>query len=197
MKERTGAKRFDDCLHERAHVLEGADFGPQVHRIVDAIVDALRRGGRVFWFGNGGSAAMAQHFAAELSGRFLHDRPAWGSLALTVDTSALTAIANDYGFETVFARQLQGLCKHGDVVVGLTTSGNSPNVVAGLKAARDCGAVTVAFSGNGGGDVLRYADIALIGPTGPSWKAQEVHLALGHIVCELVELQMLEGGSGG
>jgi D-sedoheptulose 7-phosphate isomerase len=191
MTERARTKRFDDCIAERSGLLEADIFGPAVERIVDAIVRALGSGGRIFWFGNGGSAAMAQHFAAELSGRFLHDRPAWGSLALTVDTSALTAIANDYGFETIFSRQLQGLCKPGDVAVGLTTSGNSPNVVAGLKTARECGAVTVAFTGNGGGAVLALADISLVGPSGPSWKAQEVHLTLGHIVCELIELRML------
>jgi D-sedoheptulose 7-phosphate isomerase len=191
MSEPTKQKNFDDCLAERAGLLRGGDYAAGVGRMVEAISTSIRNGGRVFWFGNGGSAAMAQHFAAELSGRFLHERPAWGGIALTVDTSALTAIANDYGYERVFARQLEGLCKRGDVAVGLTTSGNSPNVVLGLEAARGLGAITVALTGDGGGDVLHHADVALVGPTGPSWKTQEVHLALGHIVCELVELRLI------
>jgi D-sedoheptulose 7-phosphate isomerase len=191
MSEPTKQKNFDDCLAERADLLRGGDYAAGVGRTVDAIATSIRNGGRIFWFGNGGSAAMAQHFAAELSGRFLHERPAWGGIALTVDTSALTAIANDYGYERIFARQLEGLCKRGDVAVGLTTSGNSPNVVLGLEAARGLGAITIALTGNGGGDVLRHADVALVGPAGPSWKTQEVHLALGHIVCELVELRLI------
>ncbi|HXW77688.1 MAG TPA: SIS domain-containing protein [Candidatus Eremiobacteraceae bacterium] len=190
MSEPVKIKTFADCIAERTHV-DYSGYAASVQQAVDAIVKTIQASGRVFWFGNGGSAAMAQHFAAELSGRFLLDRPAWGSVALSVDTSALTAIANDYGFETVFARQLQGLCRRGDVAVGLTTSGNSPNVVKGLSQARECGATTVALSGNGGGDVMRVADVALVGPSGPSWKVQEVHLALGHIICELVELRLV------
>jgi D-sedoheptulose 7-phosphate isomerase len=151
------------------------------------VVACLRADGRVYFFGNGGSAAEAQHLAAELSGRFLLDRPAYAGLALTVDTSALTAIANDYGYENIFARQLEGLVRPGDVAVGMTTSGESANVVSGLRTARAKGAVAIAFSGNGGGAVARESDIAIVGPSGPSWKVQEVHLALGHIVCELVE----------
>ena len=156
-------------------------------RAVEVVVAALRAGGRVFFFGNGGSAAEAQHLAAELSGRFMIDRPAYAGLALTVDTSALTAIANDYGYEHVFARQLEGLARPGDVAVGMSTSGESANVVRGLRTARTKGATTIAFSGNGGGAVARESDIAFVGPAGPSWKVQEVHLALGHILCELVE----------
>ncbi|MBV8264684.1 MAG: SIS domain-containing protein [Candidatus Eremiobacteraeota bacterium] len=163
------------------------EHGAAMTRAVDVVVAALRAGGRVFFFGNGGSAAEAQHLAAELSGRFLIDRPAYAGLALTVDTSALTAIANDYGYEHVFARQLEGLARPGDVAVGMSTSGESANVVRGLRTARTKGATTIAFSGNGGGAMTRESDIAFIGPAGPSWKVQEVHLALGHILCELVE----------
>lgn len=183
-------KTYADCLAERADLWRGADYADPVARVVDAIVQAIRAEGRVYFFGNGGSAAQAQHLAAELSGRFLRERPAWGGVALSVDTSALTAIANDYGYHRVFARQVEGLAKPGDVAVGLTTSGKSPNVIAGLVAARDRGAVSVAFTGNGGGPIVDVADIAIVGPTGPSWKVQEVHMTLGHIVCELVELAM-------
>lgn len=166
------------------------DFARPVQQAVEVIVAALRNGGRVYFFGNGGSAAQAQHLAAEFSGRFLLDRPAWAGLALTVDTSALTAIANDYGYDHVFARQLEGLVQPGDVACGITTSGESRNVVAGLRTARAKGATTVAFSGNGGGAATREADIALTGPSGPSWKVQEVHMVLGHIMCELVEIAL-------
>jgi D-sedoheptulose 7-phosphate isomerase len=188
--KRRAVKTFADCMAERADLWQGADYSGVVTKIVDALVRAIGGGGRVYFFGNGGSAAQAQHLAAELSGRFLLDRQAWGGLALSVDTSALTAIANDYGYDQVFARQISGLAKPGDVAVGLTTSGKSPNVIAGLRAAHENGAVTVAFTGNGGGPIRDVADISIVGPTGPSWKVQEVHLTLGHIVCELVELAL-------
>jgi D-sedoheptulose 7-phosphate isomerase len=165
-------------------------YAEPVRLAVEAIVKSLAGGGRVYFFGNGGSAAQAQHLAAELSGRFLLDRPAWAGLALSVDTSALTAIANDYGYEHVFARQLEGLAQAGDVAVGLTTSGESANVVAGLRTARAKSAITIAFSGNGGGSAARESDIAITGPRGPSWKVQEVHMVLGHIICELVEVAL-------
>jgi D-sedoheptulose 7-phosphate isomerase len=183
-------KSFADCVSERGGMWQLEDYAAPVGQAVDATFKSLLAGGRVYFFGNGGSAAEAQHLAAELSGRFLLDRPAYAALALTVDTSALTAIANDYGYEHVFARQLEGLVRPGDVAVGMTTSGESANVVAGLRTARAKGAITIAFSGNGGGTVARESDIAIVGPTGPSWKVQEVHLALGHILCELVEVAL-------
>ena len=171
-------------------MFDWARYQAPVERIVEALVASLRASRQIYFFGNGGSAAQAQHLAAELSGRFLLERRALAGLALSVDTSALTAIANDYGFERVFARQLEGLVQHGDVAVGLTTSGNSKNVIEALRVGRERGATTVAFSGNGGGAIVQVADIALVGPHGPSWKVQEVHLALGHIICELVELAL-------
>jgi D-sedoheptulose 7-phosphate isomerase len=184
------AKSFADCVAERRDMWQLDEYAAPLGKAVDAVVNSLLGGGRVFFFGNGGSAAEAQHLAAELSGRFLLDRPAYAGLALTVDTSALTAIANDYGYEHVFARQLEGLVRPGDIAIGLTTSGESPNVVAGMRTARAKGALGIAFSGNGGGTVARESDIALIGPSGPSWKIQEVHLVLGHILCELVEVAL-------
>ena len=187
MSQAASTKSFAECVAERRDLWQLERYATPVGQAVDALVKALRAGGRVYFFGNGGSAAEAQHLAAELSGRFLLDRPAYAGLALTVDTSALTAIANDYGYEHIFARQLEGLVRPGDVAVGMTTSGESANVVSGLRTARAKGAVAIAFSGNGGGTVARESDIAIVGPNGPSWKVQEVHLALGHILCELVE----------
>jgi D-sedoheptulose 7-phosphate isomerase len=183
-------------MAERADLWKTGAYAQGVHDTVDAIVRCIRSGGRVFWFGNGGSAAQSQHLAAELSGRFLLEREGWGGLALSVDTSALTAIGNDYGFEHVFSRQIHGLCHEGDVAIGLTTSGKSPNVIEGLREARTRGATTVTLTGNGGGPVVKHADIALIGPNGPSWKIQEVHLTLGHIICELVELALVKEPAG-
>lgn len=188
----TRAKSFADCVAERRDMWRLEEYALPINQAVNAVVKSLSGSGRVFFFGNGGSAAEAQHLAAELSGRFLLDRPAYAGLALTVDTSALTAIANDYGFEHVFARQLEGLVRPGDVAVGMTTSGESPNVVAGLRTARAKGAIAIAFTGNSGGTVARESDIAIVGPTGPSWKVQEVHLALGHILCELVEVALAD-----
>ena len=191
MSRLASRKSFAQCVAERRELFALDELEAPMGRAVDALTTSLRSGGRVFFFGNGGSAAQAQHLAAELSGRFLLDRQAYAGLALTVDTSALTAIANDYGYDHVFARQLEGLARPGDVAVGLTTSGESANVVSGLRVARAKEAITVAFSGNGGGTVAREADIALVGPAGPSWKVQEVHLALGHILCELVEAALV------
>lgn len=188
---KTLRKRYADCMAERADLWRGADYGEAVERAVDAIVRCVRADGRVFFFGNGGSAAQAQHLAAEFSGRFLLERPAFAGIALSVDTSALTAIANDYGFDRIFARQLEGLARRGDVAIGITTSGASRNVVEGLRVARERGAVTIALTGNGGGPVLDHADIAIVGPNGPSWKVQEVQFALGHIICELAELELV------
>lgn len=187
MSQAASIKSFAQCVAERRDLMQLDSHETAMDRAVRAVVTALHAGGRVYFFGNGGSAAEAQHLAAELSGRFMLDRPAYGGLALTVDTSALTAIANDYGYEHIFARQLQGLVHPGDVAVGMSTSGESANVVLGLRTAKALGATTIAFSGNGGGSVARESDIAFVGPSGPSWQVQEVHLALGHILCELVE----------
>ncbi len=187
------SKSFSDCVAERVGMWQFDDYAKSVTQAVELVVKSLAAGGRVYFFGNGGSAAQAQHLAAELAGRFLIDRPAWAGLALSVDTSALTAIANDYGYDHVFARQLEGLVRVGDVAIGLTTSGESPNVVAGLRTARARGAITICFTGNGGGAVVNESDVAIVGPRGPAWKVQEVHLALGHILCELVEGALAQG----
>lgn len=162
------------------------------HKIAEAIVAALRAGNKLLIIGNGGSAADAQHLAAEFSGRFLRERRGLPSEALSVNPSAVTAIANDYGYERVFARQVEAFAQPGDVVVGITTSGNSPNVVAGLEEAKRLGATTIAFTGNGGGKVAAVADIALVGPDGHSALIQEVHITMGHVVCELVEQALFQ-----
>jgi D-sedoheptulose 7-phosphate isomerase len=178
---------FDELIAERDGLLRRAHLRDQAVAIASALVSSLASGGRIYWFGNGGSAADAQHLAAELSGRYRRERPSLASEALSTNTSAVTAIANDYGYDVVFARQLEGSLRRGDVAVGLTTSGNSKNVVLGLEAARARGGVTVAFTGNGGGAVATAADFVLLGPDGYAAPIQEVHITMGHIVCDLVE----------
>jgi D-sedoheptulose 7-phosphate isomerase len=186
-----GRRGFAELLADRRGQLERPHYQAQVEAIAHAIARAFREGHRVWWFGNGGSAADAQHLAAEFSGRFLRERGGWPSEAFTVNTSAVTAIANDFGYDHVFERMTEALARPGDVVVGITTSGTSKNVVAGLRRAKDVGAIAVAFTGNGGGTVAEIADLALIGPDGYSAIVQEVHITMGHIICDLVEQELL------
>jgi D-sedoheptulose 7-phosphate isomerase len=186
-----GRRGFAELLADRKGQLDKPHYAAQVAAIVAALTLAFRSGNKVLWFGNGGSAADAQHLAAEFSGRFLRERGGLPSEALTVNSSAVTAIANDFGYEQVFARMVEALAKPGDVVVGITTSGTSKNVVLGLEVARRVGATTVAFTGNGGGAVAAAADLILLGPDGYSAIVQEVHITMGHIICDLVEQELL------
>lgn len=154
------------------------------------LVEAFRSGHKLLVFGNGGSAADAQHIAAEFINKYAMPRPSLPAIALTTDTSALTSIANDESFEEVFSKQIEGLARKGDVVIGITTSGRSPNVVRGLIAAKEIGATTIAFSGRGGGPVVDPADIAVVVPHDETARIQEVHITCGHIICQLVDEEM-------
>ena len=190
-----GRRDFDELLADRRGLLDAAHYREQVERIVAAMVTALRGGKKILWCGNGGSAAEAQHMAAELSGRFLRERPGLHSEALSVNSSTLTCIGNDYGYDQVFSRQVEAFAHPGDVVIGMTTSGGSPNVVLALEAAKRRGAIAIAFTGNGGGRVAEVADLALVGPDGYAAIVQEVHQVMAHIVCDLVEQELIfEGG---
>jgi D-sedoheptulose 7-phosphate isomerase len=180
-------KDFRALLDERRGLLDADRYEAVTDRIARTLVAAFNAGRKVLWCGNGGSAADAQHLAAEFSGRFLRERRGLPSEALSVNSSAVTAIANDYGYDRVFARQVEAFAQPGDVVIGISTSGNSPNIVLALEEANRIGATTIAFSGNGGGRMADVADITLIGPDGYSALVQEVHITLGHIVCDLVE----------
>jgi D-sedoheptulose 7-phosphate isomerase len=186
-----GRRDYDALLADRRGLLDAPHYRVETHAIADAIVAALRSGNSVFWCGNGGSAAQAQHMAAELSGRYLRERPGLRSEALSVNSSTLTSIGNDYGYDRVFARQVEAFARPGDVVIGLTTSGTSANVVRALEAAKARGALAVAFTGNGGGPAAGIADLCLSGPCGYAAIVQEVHLAIGHIVCDLVEQRLI------
>jgi len=151
---------------------------------------ALRAGNKILLAGNGGSAADAQHLAAEFVSRFYFDRPGLAAIAFTTDTSALTAIGNDYGFERLFSRQVDALGRHGDVFIGISTSGRSPNILAALRECRSKGIVTVGFAGETGGDMPPLCDHCLRMPSRETPKIQEGHITVGHIVCGLVEREM-------
>jgi D-sedoheptulose 7-phosphate isomerase len=161
-----------------------------VVRAAEVMRGALDRGGKVLAFGNGGSAAEAQHFAAELVGRFARDRRAAAALALTTDTSVLTAIGNDFSFERVFARQIEALGRPGDVALGISTSGQSPNVIAALESARAGGLATIGLTGGDGGAIGALVDVHVNVPHGVVARVQEVQLVLLHVLCELVEREL-------
>lgn len=160
--------------------------GPVVNAAL-AMKSCIEAGGKIMFCGNGGSAADAQHFAAELMGRFLVDRAPMASIALTVDTSALTAIGNDYGFEQVFSRQVRGLGRPGDVLFGISTSGNSANIVEAFTVAQEIGIKTIALTGGGGGKMALHADYLINAPSLSTPRIQELHVAIGHTICELIE----------
>jgi D-sedoheptulose 7-phosphate isomerase len=169
-------------LHERVR----SNLGPAVVA-AQAISDALKAGHKLLLFGNGGSAADAQHAAAELVGRFQRERAAMAAIALTVDTSILTAVGNDYSFKQVFARQIEALGNRGDVAMGISTSGESPNVVAALQAAKAKGLRTIALTGRDGGSVGGAAEIHVNVPDQNTQRVQEVHMTLLHVICEVIE----------
>ena len=163
----------------------------ELTQAVDACVRALRSGSKLMFAGNGGSAAEAQHFSAEMVGRFLKERRPLPSIALSTDTSALTAIGNDYGYEHVFSRQVEALGNEGDVLIAMSTSGRSPNVLLAIKSARDRGVITIALTGATARDMGEVADIVLKVPSSHTPQIQEGHLVLGHLLCGMVESQLL------
>ncbi|MEJ2435437.1 MAG: SIS domain-containing protein [Pseudolabrys sp.] len=174
---------------EVARKTEGALSGAFA-ALTGACVQSLRGGGKLMFFGNGGSAADAQHLAAELAVRYKQNRAAIAALALTTDTSVLTAAANDLGFEQVFARQIEALGRPGDVAIAISTSGRSPNILAGLKQARTKGLVTAALGGKGGGDMVGLADHLLVVPCDTTARIQEMHIMLGQMLCGALEVEL-------
>jgi len=158
--------------------------------LLSACVTSIRGGGKIMLFGNGGSAADAQHLAAELTIRYKRDRAAIAAMALTADTSALTAAGNDFGFERIFARQIEALGRPGDVAIAMSTSGKSPNVIAALKQARAMRLVTAALGGKGGGDMVGLADHLLVVPSDTTARIQEMHIMLGQMLCGALEIEL-------
>ena len=164
--------------------------------LVTACVGSIRGGGKLMFFGNGGSAADAQHLATELTVRYKKDRAAIAAIALTTDTSALTAAGNDLGFETIFARQIEALGRPGDIAIAISTSGKSPNVVAALRQAKTMKVITAALGGKGGGDLKGLADHLLVVPSGTTARIQEMHIAIGQMLCGALEIELGLVGQG-
>jgi D-sedoheptulose 7-phosphate isomerase len=194
MRERT-LTPWRRAIAERAELLSVLTNGPiggEVMQLASLVAGALRAGAAILFFGNGGSAALAQHAAAELVGRFEKERAALRAVALTTDTSILTAVANDYGYDRVFERQINGIAQRGDVAIGLSTSGRSPNVLRGLRAARHRGATTVALLGKGGGPARRLADFPLVIPVSRVALVQEAHELIVHVLCDEIERRLSE-----
>ena len=182
-----------DSISVKNKILEDEELVNSMHEVADECIAAYRQGNRVLLAGNGGSAADAQHIAAEFVGRYAFDRPGLPAIALSTDTSMLTAIANDYGFDQIFRRQLEANGKKGDVFIGISTSGNSPNVTAALQRARELDIITVGLTGQGGGVMQSLCDYCIQVPSMSTPRIQESHIMLGHIICGLVE-EALFGG---
>jgi D-sedoheptulose 7-phosphate isomerase len=182
------ASTFSDSLQRHRETFASAEqYQAQAIELLQAVKSSLQRGGKVVFMGNGGSAADSQHLAAEFMVRYKQERRPLAALALTTDTSILTAHANDYEFATVFERQVQGLVKPEDVVIGLTTSGTSRNINLGLQAAKDIGAFTVALTGRDGGQVVRIAQLAIVVRSQETARIQEMHMFIGHWLCEALD----------
>jgi len=168
-------------------LLKSSEVVTLVAKVSEVLVEALRKGNKLILFGNGGSAADAQHIAAEFVGRFAFDRPALPALALNVNTSCITAIGNDYGFELVFSRQLEALARRGDVAVGISTSGKSPNVIRAMQTAKALGLRTVGLTGSSGKELKDAVEYCICAPSTETPRVQECHILIGHIISELVE----------
>lgn len=158
-----------------------------IAKIADLVIECLKRGNKIILFGNGGSAADSQHIAAELVGRFKKDRRSLPAIALTTNTSIITAIANDYSYEEVFSKQIEGLAQKGDLIMGISTSGKAKNVIAGITKAKQLGLKTIGLTGCDGDKLAKLADLSLIVPSEATARIQESHITIGHIICELVE----------
>ena len=184
------SKLIEASIATKQDLLGSAETVSTIAEVSELLVSALRQGAKVLLFGNGGSAADAQHIAAELVGRFAFNRPALPALALSVNSSCVTAIGNDYGFDQVFMRQLEALAQSGDVAIGISTSGNSANVVQALVAAKKKGLRTVALTGQTGGELLDKADHCICVPSKETPRIQECHILIGHILSELIEREL-------
>ncbi|KZC19485.1 MULTISPECIES: D-sedoheptulose-7-phosphate isomerase [Rhodanobacter] len=193
LRERIGAE-FDKTVDVLQQMSRDTVLHDLILRAVDVSVQALKRGNKLLFAGNGGSAADAQHWAGELVSRFYYDRPGLPGIALTTDTSIMTAIGNDYGYDYVFARQVEALGQQGDVLFAISTSGNSKNIVRAIEAARGKHMAVVGFTGQGGGQMANLCDLCFRVPSGETPRIQEGHEALGHMLCALIEAEMFPRG---
>ena len=183
-------KLIEASIVVKQELLRSEDVLLAIAKTSEILIDALQKGNKALFFGNGGSAADAQHIAAELVGRFAFDRPALPALALSVNTSCVTAIGNDFGFEQVFSRQLEALARPGDVAIGISTSGNSANVIHALTTAKKIGLHTVCLTGRTGGRLRSEVDHCICAPSTEAPRIQECHILIGHIISEIVERQI-------
>ena len=180
-------RSITESIATKQAILANQPLLDTIQSVANAMVKALKDGKRILWCGNGGSAADAQHLAAELSGRFYYDRPPLNSEAMHCNTSYLTAVANDYGYDLIYARMIDGACKPGDVLVGISTSGNSTNICNAFRKAKELGVITIAMTGETGGKMKEMADYLLNVPSTDTPRIQESHIMIGHIICEIVE----------
>lgn len=176
----------------KERILNDAKLLLKINEAAELIVKTYKQGGRVFFCGNGGSAADAQHLAAELSGRFYFDRPPLAAEALHVNTSYITAVANDYAYDVIFSREVDAFCKEGDVLVGISTSGNSANVLKAFETAKGKGVLTIAMTGESGGKMASISDILINVPSNDTPRIQESHITIGHIICQIVEEELFQ-----
>lgn len=183
-------RSIEASIATKQQILANPALLKSIEAVAEVMVKALREGKRILWCGNGGSAADAQHLAAELSGRFYYDRPPLNSEAMHCNTSYLTAVANDYGYDLIYSRMIDGACKPGDVLVGISTSGNSKNICNAFRKAKELGVITIAMTGASGGEMKELADFLLNVPSSDTPRIQESHIMLGHIICEIVEARM-------
>jgi D-sedoheptulose 7-phosphate isomerase len=184
-------KDIEDYILKSSKIIQDSiNISEQIESSINLILDCLNRGNKVVFFGNGGSAADAQHIAAEFIGRFKLERNSLSAISLTTDSSILTSIGNDYSFDEIFSRQCEGLIKSGDVSMGISTSGNSKNVEFGLKTSKEKGASTIALLGCDGGSIQKNVDISIIVNSNDTAKIQEVHRVIYHIICDIVESKM-------
>jgi D-sedoheptulose 7-phosphate isomerase len=188
--ERRVAELIEASIATKQSLLSRPDLVVTVATVSEILVNALKQGNKLLLFGNGGSAADAQHIAAELVGRFAFDRPALPALALSVNSSCVTAIGNDYGFDQVFSRQIEALARSGDVAVGISTSGNSANVLRAMSTAKKIGLKTIALTGRSGGSLKNAVDYCICAPSSETPRIQECHILIGHIISELVEREI-------
>ena len=192
MKEEIILREINDSISVKQKILEDVEILHSVEKVANECVEAYSRGNRVLLAGNGGSAADAQHIAAEFVSRYAFDRPGLPAIAFTTDTSILTAIGNDYGYEQIFRRQLQSNGRQGDIFIGISTSGNSPNVLAALQCARELGIIAVGLTGQGNRNMQEHCDYCIRVPSLSTPRIQESHIMLGHIICGIVEGAIFE-----
>ena len=195
VKKNLNTDYIEKIFLESSQLVKNSSYlSADIIECVNIIIKSLKQGKKIVIFGNGGSAADAQHIAAELIGRYGFDRPSLPSLALTTDTSNITAIGNDYGYDRVFSRQLEGMGQDGDIFIGISTSGNSQNIINAFKVAKTKGITTVALTGKDGGEMRRLADISLVVPSDSTPRIQESNILIGHILCDIIEKEIFADG---